>query len=252
MDHYPSTLADHASSGQYSALRDFSERTERATQGSLNNFGSQTEQYETLLSKIALLQHKSALKILYVIYDAFPDRLLTVQIAERADIHRSTVSIHVKDLVELGFVTQDIRPGTETKYKPSFLFGLNSEIDRKVLHEIFESKSKSDPYLTVIHKEKTVPQENPIDSESSLFDVLEDSSPVPSETLVDQAPTTPPVSSFEEQIATLVTAMAQEIVFLQKRVSELEETINKKSQQRQQLDLSQAMSLLDLNKKKPQ
>lgn len=250
MDNSPLTLADHPSSGQYSAYRDLPERSESPTQGSHNTVGN--KQSDTLYNQIALLQQKSGLKILYVLYEAYPSRLLTIEIADRADIHRSTVSVHVKDLVELGLVRQDIQAGTEKKFNPTLLFSLNSEIDREALRQIFESKIKSDPSFGVIHKEKTVSQENPIDEESNLFDLIEDSLSTSSESLLDQTPANSSGSSFEEQIATLVTAMAQEIVSLQKRVSELEETISQKSQQRQQLDLSQAMSLLDLNKKKPQ
>jgi|SanBayMetagenome_1026888.scaffolds.fasta_scaffold16493_2 hypothetical protein len=252
-------VTDHASSDQYLALRDFHKRNESITQGSGDNLDDQTNQHETLLNKIALLQQKSALKILYVIYDAFPDHLLTLQIADRADIHRSTVSVHVRDLVELGLVKQDVQAGTEKKYNPTYLFSLNPEIDREDLREIFDSKIKSDSSLAVIHKEKTVPPENAIDSEASILDLLDDSLDTSSNTLTDQTPTEaddqPPAnisaSSFEEQIATLVTKMAEEIVFLQNRVSELEQIITQRSQQKQQLDLSQAMSLLDLNKKKP-
>ena len=51
--------------------------------------------------------------------------------------------------------------------------------------------------------------------------------------------------TFEEKVAAIINGMAQEIVSLRERVSDLEQKLHQKSRHAGQVDLSQAMSLLN-------
>lgn len=244
-------INDQAFSGQYEALRDFEDKAAYVTKGF---FGEEAQTVgDSLGHKLALLK-KSTVKTLYIIATVYPRTIQALEIGELSGFHRSTVFVHTRDLVELELIDQEILAGTENKNKPTHLYRLKPSIDREQVYRFFEAHVQKDSSLALAleQDQKEVVSVDGSKDDSSVSTELSESS---SESAASGAVINGENSgveqkaldeemTFEEKVAEIINGMAQEIIALRERVSDLEERLHQKSRQAGQVDFSQAMNLL--------
>ena len=222
-------LTDQSFLGQPSALRDFQDRAEQMVESLSNGSRASENSLDYKLDRLKT----NAVKTLFFVLTASPNMVQMVEIGEKTDIHRSTVSVHMRELEDLELIEKEILSGTENKYKPTYLYRLNPSVDRQRVREIFEAKFPNDPLLNLgtqplgsFDGEQTdLALESKREQTQGESDVVEE-------------------EGIEQKIATIINAMAEEIVSLENRVSELEQKLDQKSQSGKQVDFSQAMHLL--------
>jgi predicted transcriptional regulator len=259
------SVDDHPFSGQYSTLRDLEDR---ATDVAKDLLGEKSQNSEDSLEYKLPLLKKNAVKTLYIIAEAYPNTTQATEIEKKSGFHRSTVSVHTRELGDLDLIDQQILRGTENKYKPTHLYrlkpGADPDADREQIRRFFEAYVQKDPSLVVDPENE--PEEdssvsddlgNPWNDEAQPWQEpkLNEPESVPdSLNVIDTEPELSPELSneedaeeptFEEKVAAIINEMAQEIVSLRERVSDLEQKLHQKSRHAGQVDLSQAMSLLN-------
>jgi len=218
-------------------LRDFHGELSNSSANSPNSLSLSENSLEYKLDRIK----KNAVRTFFIISEIYPSEIQTLEIAKKSEIHRSTISVHVKELEELDLIEKRIVPGTENKLKPTYSYKLASSIDRQRVREIFEIKFPGDPLLGNISQSST-PSFVKSDDEQQL-DSTETAEPV---ALYDAQPEISNFKQpFEEQIVSIIKKMAQEIVALQNRVSELEDKLSQESRRGEQVDLTEVFTLLN-------
>jgi hypothetical protein len=105
---------------------------------------------------------------------------------QRTDLHRSTVCVHLNELVRLGFIERSVVVGTENKNYPTYLYQLSSEAKQREISVFLERVKIADELL---------PQQS---------DFL------------------PKEHGFEKNLEKVLIKMAKEIVLLRNRVAQLE------------------------------
>lgn len=68
------------------------------------------------------IEGKTKIAILSVLIDEFPRFVQIIELANKTDIHRSTISVHCRELLQLKVIEQEIEPKTENKIRPTYLF----------------------------------------------------------------------------------------------------------------------------------
>lgn len=96
-----------------------------------------------LIYKVALTGTKSTIRTLGIICSEHPRKLLTTEIAKQAKLHRGTVCVSVKELTDLGLIEQTIKPKTEKKRNPTYLYTISQDVDKDELSKILGIKTKS-------------------------------------------------------------------------------------------------------------
>ncbi|MBD2296738.1 hypothetical protein H6G06_25455 [Anabaena sphaerica FACHB-251] len=254
MDSY--IIGDHPFGSQQLPLKDFDERG-RGTGGkdalldtpSREPFSLENPEMPTSLKqKLALIQPKSAIKTLFIVSKS-PSPLLASEISEATGLHRGTISGHAKDIAEIGLFHCSYVPGTEKKHKPTLMYSLSPDVDKA---ELFEILSFIDPSLFEATPEQsfspefTAQSDEEVEHPHSKLSVnetdLTESNEAGTSTLSTDN------QSFEQQISFILTQMAEEIVSLQNRVTELEQKTTQRVEERKQVDLSQALTILNSKK----
>lgn len=118
--------------------------------------------------------------------------MLATELAELTELHRSTVSEHAKNILRAGVFHSCSVPGTEKKHRPTLMYDLSPDIDKDELLRIL---SFVEPFL--------------------FEDVCENQGVADTISTENE--------SFEQQIAFVLTRMAEEIVSLRDRIAELEQ-----------------------------
>lgn len=250
------TIYDHPFGSQQLPLSDLDDRS-RSTGGEdalLNNpsrkpfFLENPEMPTSLKQKLGLIQPKSAIKTIYVVAKA-SNPMLASEIAEATGLHRGTISGHAKDIVELEIFDSSPVPGTEKKHKPTLMYSLSPDVDKD---ELFEILSFIDPTLfedtpqQSFSPEFTAQPDEEVEHPQDKLSVNETDLTESNEAGASDISTEN--ESFEQQISSFLTQMAEEIVSLQNRVSELEQKTTQRVEERKQVNLSQALSILNSKK----
>lgn len=188
----------------------------------------------SLEEKLARVK-KKAIRVLYALLLTHPEPCQTLGLSEVLDTHRSTVSVHINELEALDLTVRSVLEGTEKKLKPTGLYGLHPSVDHQELREIFNREFPGDPLLNASSE---VPrQETPVIAALGL-DAKTNSSEADTVSSVGDLEE----DSFEQQIAQVFHRMAEEIVALQGRVTDLEVQLSQKT--RRGADLTETISLL--------
>jgi predicted transcriptional regulator len=177
---------------------------------------------------------KNAIRTLFGIACFSPQSVKTIDLAESLQQHRSTTSVHLVELEEVGVIVKKIESGTEKKLKPTYLYSLDPSVDKVELEKLFDALFPNSPLLG-----EEVENEYPDSvSDPDVTDPIDHGfSSNDSQTKTEL--------TFESQIATIVNAMAAQIVSLQTRVADLESQLSVHSNRGATIDLSMAMNLLD-------
>ncbi|MDJ1184517.1 MarR family transcriptional regulator [Roseofilum casamattae] len=80
----------------------------------------------------ALIANDNQIRILCTLNQAYPKSLRSTQISEAAHIHRSTVSLHSNELLELGLIEKSIVSGTERHVNPTLLYKLHDDFVQEI------------------------------------------------------------------------------------------------------------------------
>jgi hypothetical protein len=182
---------------------------------------------------------KNALRTLFGIACFSPKRVKTVDLAEYLQQHRSTTSVHLVELEEVGVVSKDIELGTEKKSKPTYLYAINSSVDSNDLYYFFKSRFPNDPLLGTGDRMDTSAPMKDAEAIANTVDPFVDGD-TDSPDFVD-----PIEQTFESKIGIIVNGMAAQIMSLQARVSDLESQLSIQSSRGLGVDLSNAMNLVN-------
>ncbi|MCX5982265.1 MAG: hypothetical protein NTY89_10785 [Nostocales cyanobacterium LacPavin_0920_SED1_MAG_38_18] len=250
------TIYDHPFGSQQLPLKDLDDR-DRGAGGEdalLNNpsrepfFLGNPEMPTSLKQKLALIQPKSAVKTIYVVAKA-SSPMLASEISEATGLHRGTISGHAKDIVEIGIFCSSCVPGTEKKHKPTLMYSLSPDVDKD---ELFQILSFIDPSLFEDTPQQSFSPEftaQPDEEVEHLQDKLSvNETDLTGSNEAGASAISTGNESFEQQISFILTQMAEEIVSLQNRVTELEQKTTQRVEERKQVDLSQALTILNSTK----
>lgn len=216
------TLHDTPLWGQSPSCRDFQDKEFRQTTLPLEHTEKTRTENPTLL-----ISNDNQTRILCVLNGCYPGSLRATQICEATYIHRSTVSVNTRELIELGLVEKAIVPGTANHINPTLLFRL-SDLYKEEVESFLSAKIKVQPNLWAVY-----PPEPKSDSQAPSQE------PVINDVVVDEtvSNTEEPIAiSFEEQVKQAFQMMAERLVAMQDEIDELRQRLNEKP--RPQTDLS--------------
>ena len=178
---------------------------------------------------------KNAIRTLYGVFLFHPKPCQILELSEMMDTHRSTISAHVNELEAVYMAVKSILPGTEKKTKPTGLYQLHPSVNHQELREIFEREFPGDPLLSPASEVGTGEEPIAPQTDVELKPNLHESATTGSDDSFQEV-------SFEQQIAQVIHQMAEEIVALQRRISQLEAQLSQRTQRG--ADLTQTISLL--------
>jgi predicted transcriptional regulator len=177
---------------------------------------------------------KNSIRTLFGISRFSPQPVKTIDLAESLQQHRSTTSVHLVELEEVGVIVKKIESGTENKLKPTYLYSLDPSVDKVELENLFDALF---PHSSLFGAEVGNEPPDSVGDTNATDPIDEGSSSTDAQTKTEQ--------TFESQIAIIVNAMAAQIVSLQTRVADLESKLSVHSNRGATIDLSMAMNLLD-------
>lgn len=140
------------------------------------------------------------------------------EIEEKLHMSRAPVLTRTKDMSDHGLLVRRVVPGTENRSKPAYQYFLPQNVSLQDIKAAL-SRFPVRPQTQIITDTETVQTENG-----------------------DLAATKQP---FEHQIAVVINKMAQEIVALQNRVSDLEGKLSQESHRGEGIDFTDVINLLN-------
>lgn len=221
----------------------------------LEGFLYQAEEYRStdlpestdqdLKNKVYLIQGNSSIRILHVLSKFYPKELLATEIAEIIDTHRSTVSIHCRELADLGIINLNHLPGTENKVNPTYLFSLAPEFQDEI-QKFLELKLASSPKLAEINENAECLQNQDfhqlVDPTSQSVDETDEATEM-GET--EEFEEDQPSLSFEEQVEHGFKVLTRQLLEMQEEINELKRRLNEKPKPKK--DLTELFSVFDSN-----
>lgn len=217
-------------------------------------------------------QEKINSRILYSMIASEADRkiiarLLQQNFAEAKDLEeasglsRSAALNRADKLVDSGVVDRQIKPGTENRHKPPYIFSLLPEFKKYFAallkegntenefemsnHQVFEASEmeafgKKQESKQLDFSENTQKLNTDIDlKQDRLQHPVSQQEYQKVETLEDNS------SSLEKRIGKILTEMAKEIATLRSRVADLEEKLEQNPQNTDQFDFDNILNILD-------
>jgi predicted transcriptional regulator len=170
----------------------------------------------------------------------------TTDIAEKLQQHRSTTNTHLIELEEVGVISKIIEAGTENRIKPTYLYSIDASVDCRQLANLFEKRFPQGLLVDLLQKNPIEQAESGADQKVRALDLSSLGSPAATRSATRIESSSPPEQSqaFESQLENLLNAMAEQIVSLQSRVTELESQLSIQSSRTSAPDLSHAIKLL--------
>lgn len=183
-----------------------------------------------------LVSSDNQIRILCALSQCFPEGLKVIQISDAAHLHRSTVSVNTKELLELRLIEKSTVPGTENHINPTQVFRLSEEF-RKEVQAFLSLKLRVQPELWAVYP----PASPSVDRLGQTTEDLETSKSdsIASQTLINQNLT----GSFNEQVKEGFKRIAYRMLMMQQEIDELKQRLNEKPSV--QTDLSEVFDIFD-------
>ena len=181
----------------------------------------------------ALVSNDNQVRILCVLNQCFPLALKATQISDAAYIHRSTVSVNTRELIELGLIEKTIAPGTENHINPTLLFRL-SEAHKEEVQVFLSVKLNVQPHLRTVYPPEPVSTETNQDTVPSV--AVDSVEPEQVNAVAEEH-----VVGFEEQVKQGFKMIAERLLAMQDEIDELRQRLNEKP--RPQTDLSEVFDI---------
>lgn len=231
---------------------------------------SELDQQYLELSSSTLNQEKLDPHFLYTAIASEPDwkiikKLLQVNFAEARDLEeasglsRSAALNRADKLVEAGIVARQIKPGTENRHKPPYIFSLHSKA-RKLLRAMLKDQNAENELKTSKHqvfevsaieafrnKQESEQLDSPEDAQKP--EVTTNLGQDDSNNRVSQQLQQETLSALKEHNSSLeivLTEMAKEIVALRNRVADLERKFEQNPQNPNEFDHNNILHMLKM------